>query len=177
MVTLRHPAPDDAYAIASLQALSWQTAYRGIVSDSYLDSIDVDAWAERYRTSMVEDTEGFVSYVAEIEDEIVGWAVGGPSRDSRLIYSGELFTIYLLPGYERRGIGRKLIRAVARSLVDLGFESMIVWALSENWPARRFYEALGGSYVVRGEMDIEDVALPVVSYGWRHIRVLVDSGE
>ena len=175
MVSLRQLTLEDAPAIARVQALSWQATYRGMVPDEYLDAIDVDAWAERHRGNMLDDPEGFVSYVAEADGEIVGWALGGPNRDQAMIYAAELFTIYLLPGYERRGIGRMLMKAVARSLVSLGFESMIVWVLTDNRAAREFYEALGGVYVVRGAMDLDGTDLPVVAYGWRDLGVLVEA--
>ena len=177
MIKLRHSTVDDAGAIARVQALSWQATYRGMIPQDYLDAIDVDAWAERHRGHMLEEPEGFVSYMAEEEGEIVGWALGGPNRDQRMIYSAELFTIYLLPGYERRGIGRMLMNAVARGLMSLGFESMIVWVLRDNWAAREFYEALGGAYVVRGVMDLDGTDVPVVSYGWRNLGVLLEATE
>lgn len=173
MINLRQPTPDDADAIARVQALSWQSTYRGMVPDEYLDSIEVGAWAERHRSHMESDPEDFVSYVAEVDGAIVGWALGGPNRNGESEFAGELFIIYLLPGYERQGIGRKLMSAVAKSLVGFGLESMIVWVLTENLAARRFYEALGGGYAGRGEMDLDGTPVPVVSYGWRDLNVLV----
>ena len=162
-----------------MQALSWQATYRGMVPGEYLDAIDVDAWAERYRGTMSEEPEGFVSYVAEEEGEIVGWALGGPSREQGMIYTAELFTIYLLPGYERRGIGRMLMNAMAKALMSIGFESMIVWVLTDNTAARWFYEALGGKYVGRGEMDLDGTPLPVCPMGgaiWESWLSLPDKG-
>ena len=173
MIVIRQPTLDDAGAIARVQALSWQATYRGMVPDEYLDAIDVDAWAERHRGHMLEDPEEFVSYVAEVDEEIVGWALGGPNRDQTMIYSAELFTIYLLPGYERQGIGLRLMNAVAQGLAGFGFESMILWVLTDNRPAREFYEALGGVYVVRRAMDLEGTDVPVVAYGWRDLGVLL----
>ena len=153
--------------------MSWRSAYQGIVPDDFLDAIDVNAWAERHRRDMAQDPEDYVSYVAELDGEIVGWALGGPNREQRMIYSAELFTIYLLPGYERRGIGRMLMNAVAKSLRSLGFDSMVVWVLKANQPAREFYGALGGIFVAQGEMDLDGIALPVVSYGWRDLKELL----
>ena len=172
MITIRMPALNEAASTARVHALSWKSAYRGIVPDDYLDSIDVDVWAERHRRSMLEDPEGFVSFIAEVRGEIVGWALGGPNRDPALGFSGELFTIYLLPEYLRQGIGRKLISAVAGSLLASGFESMVVWVLAENRPARRFYEALGGRYVTEKEHSIGGVSLMEVAYGWEDVREL-----
>ena len=174
-VTIRKPALNEAASTALVHALSWKSAYRGIVPDDYLDAIDVDVWAERHRLSMEEDPEGFVSFVAEMGGEIVGWALGGPNRDPAMGLSGELFTIYLLPEYLRRGIGRKLISAVAGSLQASGLKSMVVWVLAENRPARRFYEALGGSYVTEREHSIGGVSLMEVAYGWEDVRELLSA--
>ena len=175
MVVLRTPAVWDAGAIARVHALSWKSAYRGIVPDEFLDAIEVDAWAERHRRNMAEDPEGFVSYVAEVDEEIVGWALGGPNRSESSEFASELFTIYLLPEYLRQGIGRMLIAAVAKSLVACGFSSMNVWVLAENWPARRFYEALGGIYLSEKEVTIGGVSLMEVSYGWRDLGTLLEA--
>ena len=50
MITTRLAAIDDANAIARVQAEGWRSAYRGIVPDDYLDSIDIDSWADRQRS-------------------------------------------------------------------------------------------------------------------------------
>ena len=170
MLEIRRPTLDDAAGTARVHALSWKSAYRGMVPDEFLDDIDVDAWAERHRRSMAEDPEDFVPYVAEVGGEIVGWALGGPNRDPALGFSGELFTLYLLPDYVRQGIGRRLMRAVAESLVELGFESMVLWVLKDNRPARLFYEAMGGRYVAEKEHPIGGVSQTEVAYGWYDLR-------
>ena len=81
--------------------------------------------------------------------------------------------IYLLPGHWRRGIGFTLVDATARSSIDLGPSSMIVWVLAENWPARRFYEALGGQYSRERPTDIAGSPLLEVSYGWPDLSILI----
>ena len=177
MLVIRQPTLDDAFEIARVHAESWQTAYRGIVPDEFLDSIEVDVWAERHRLNMAEDPAELVSYVAEIENEIVGWALGGPNRETSNEFSCELYTIYLLPNYLQRGIGRKLMGAVAESLLGLGFESMFVGVLAENWPARKFYEAQGGIYLVEQAITIGGASLKEVSYGWKDVRALLTEGR
>lgn len=172
MITIRQPTLEDADAIARVHALSWQSTYRGIVPDEFLDDIDVAVWAERHRRNMAEDPVDFVSHVAEAHGEIVGWALGGPNRDDSLEYASELFTIYLHPDYLRRGIGRRLMAAVAGSLLAAGSGSMLVWVLSENRPARRFYEALGGRYLTEKEISIGGASLMEVAYGWEDLGAL-----
>ena len=117
-----------------------------------------------------------MTFVAETDGQVVGWAVGGPNREPGLDpdYAGELLVIYLLPGYQRRGIGHKLTVATALWVLGEGLESMIVWVLCENHPARRFYEALGGQYVRERQVQIGGFWLPEVSYGLRDLGSLLE---
>ena len=172
MAVVRYATIDDATGIARVHADSWRGAYRGIVPDDYLDAIDVDEWSERRRQDMEEMPEEWVSFVAEVNGRVVGWAVGGPNREADTDHTGELYVIYLLPEYQRRGIGLKLIVTTAAWLLDRGLRSMIVWVLAANWPARRFYEALGGAYLREQQINIGGTLLPEVAYGWSDLNCL-----
>lgn len=115
--------------------------------------------------------------MAEVEGQIVGWAVGGPNREPDLDHAGELYAIYLLPGHQRSGIGLRLTLATARWLMDIGMESMAVWVLAENHQARRFYEALGAEYCREREVEVGGAYLDEVAYGWSHLGYLFTFGE
>ena len=97
---------------------------------------------------------------------------GRPNREADTDHTGELYVIYLLPEYQRRGIGLKLIVTTAAWLLDRGLRSMIVWVLAANWPARRFYEALGGAYLREQQINIGGTLLPEVAYGWSDLNCL-----
>ena len=118
-----------------------------------------------------------MSFVAEVEGQIVGWAVGGPNREPRLDHAGELYAIYLLSGHQRNGIGLELTVATAHSLADAGMDSMVVWVLAANQQARRFYEALGGEYFQEREVEIGGAHLSEVSYGWPDLSRLITLAE
>lgn len=173
---LRHAVIDDAAGIARVRAESWRHAYRGIVPDAYLDAIDVDEWAERQRRNMERQPQDLISLVAETEGLIAGWAASGPNRDADYAYAGELYTIYLLPEYQRRGIGTALTIATARWLVSRGMHSMLLWVLEDNHPARRFYEALGGQLCGTSQTQIAGPRLPEVAYGWTDLSGLIAGG-
>ena len=172
MVDIRQARIGDADGIARVRAESWRAAYRGIVPDDYLDGIDVAEWAERQRRNMENQSVDSVSLVANDGDLIVGWTALGPNRMADLPYAGELYTIYLLPSHWRRGIGRLLMAAAAQSSMHMGMKSMILWVLAENWPARRFNEALGGTLVSEHRYTIGGVSLPEVAYGWSGLSAL-----
>ena len=75
---------------------SWQEAYRGIVSDRYLDSMTVEATTARAR-QFPENT-----LVAKDREKVVGFAVYGSSRDEDLMNAGEVIAIYVLSEYYNR---------------------------------------------------------------------------
>ena len=173
MVEIRRATIEDAPVIARVQADSWRSTYKGIVPDHYLDSIDVREWAERRRRSLTNPGDGVVSHVAEVEREVIGWAVGGPNRDTDSTYAGELYAIYLRRDHQRRGIGRRLTMATAEDLLDSGIGSMLAWALADNRPARRFYEALGAEYVQERQIAVGGASLRETAYGWGDLERLV----
>jgi predicted GNAT family acetyltransferase len=87
------------------------------------------------------------------------------------VHVDELYTAYLLRQYQRRGLGRRLLGAVARGLLADGKRSMLAQVLAEN-PSRPFYEAIGGKVLGGEEMEIGGAALEVEVYGWDDIRTL-----
>ena len=177
MVRIRRATVEDASAMARVHAESWRSTYRGIVPDHFLDSIDVQEWTERRRRSLTNPSDGVVSHVAEVGREVIGWAVGDPNRDMDSPYAGELYAIYLLLDYQRRGIGHRLTMATAEGLLDSGIGSMLAWALADNWPARRFYEALGAEYVQERQIAIGGASLREAAYGWDDLGRLVAMRE
>ena len=171
-VHIREATVADAAAIARVHVDSWRTTYPGIVPDEYLASLDIEEREGRWRAILRAVSQDF-RYVAESQDgEIVGFGGGGPERSNDPVYRGELYAIYLLEESQRRGIGRLLTAAVVRRLVGSSMRSMITWALAENMPTRRFYEALGGEYVREQDITIGGASLVEVAYGWKDISGL-----
>jgi ribosomal protein S18 acetylase RimI-like enzyme len=103
--------------------------------------------------------------------------MGGPERSNHPLYTGEIYVLYLLPVYQRQGIGRQLTISVVERLVEQGMDSLLIRVLKVNAPARRFYEALGGQLVPDVEEQIEDggAVLEQVAYGWREVSELLHS--
>ena len=172
-IDIRKAVAADAAAIARVHAQSWRTTYAGIVPDDTLDSIDVREWEQRRRDQLANSEDREFSYVAVDRDQIVGWAVGGPERSGDVDFKGELYAIYLLEEYQRRGIGRQLTEAVVSRLVGSGMGSILIWVLADNAPARHFYEAIGGQFVREQDITIGGASLVEVAYGWKDISVLV----
>ena len=172
-VRIREAVQADAGAMARVHIEMWRTAYAGIVPDEHLAGLSYERREAVWVQILSRDEPAQCNFVAETGGgEIVGFAGGGPEREGDRVYRGELYAIYLLQEHQRRGIGRRLACAVARGLLSSGFDSMLLWMLEDNRPARRFYESLGGVEVGRKAIEIGGADLVEVSYGWRDITGL-----
>ena len=137
----------------------------------FLASLDETGYADRWRRFIGDGSTR--AYVVEDEGVAVGFASGGRERAGEAGYTGELYAIYVADGFQGRGHGRELVRAVVAGLREMGLEDMIIWVLRDNTPARTFYERLGGAYVRSQPITIGSAALEEVSYGWPrldHVR-------
>lgn len=172
----------DAEGIARAHVASWRAAYRVVIADATLDNLSVAEraamWGARLETLAGDPPRGEALFVAvDARDEVRGfaracWTLPPASGKPSAPYDGELYAIYMAPGYEGRGVGRRLVGAVARWLAADGLRSLLVWALVDN-PYRGFYAALGGELVLEREITIEGQALTEVGYGWPDIQALI----
>ena len=171
-VRIREAEASDAEAIARVRVQSWQSTYRGLLPEEYLQSLSVDDHARNWRSILsARGLQGF-TYVAESEDgTVTGFALGGAERTGDARYTGELYAIYLLQAQQRQGVGKRLIAAVARRLLEEGMASMLVWVLAEN-PSRWFYEAMGGEYLYEKPIYIAGGEYVEAAYGWPDIGEL-----
>jgi GNAT superfamily N-acetyltransferase len=114
-------------------------------------------------------------YVAEDADgQIIRFASGGPERTGDQVYTGEVYALYLLEGWQRRGIGRGLTVTLVTQLLHAGLTSLLIWGLAQNG-SRRFYEALGGQLVREKMVTIGGAQLLEVAYGWLETRRIIET--
>jgi ribosomal protein S18 acetylase RimI-like enzyme len=147
--SIRWATPADAAGLAEVHVVAWQRAYRGILGDDFLDSMDFgsrEAWWAGYLG------RGARVSVSEREGMIVGFCNAGASSDAGW---GEIFAIYVHPDHWGTGLGRELMVAGESSLVASGFDRALLWVLEENRRARDFYERRGWSQ--GGPIKIEDI--------------------
>ncbi len=164
---IRPALQDDAAEIARVHVAAWRSSYRGLLADDFLASLSEAGYTDRWRR-VIGDGASRV-FVVEEQTEIVGFASGGRERAGESGFAGELYAIYIVAGSQRKGHGRKLVRAIAAALREMGLRDMIVWVLRDNAPAREFYERLGGIYVRAQPITIGTTTLEEVSYGWRDL--------
>jgi GNAT superfamily N-acetyltransferase len=146
-IIVRAATSADAEAIADINVKAWQLAYRGIMSDSYLDGLAkgkaVAAQRHRDRIDRPHGPRTF-ELVAEHDGEVVGWLRAGPTRDDdRHETQGEIRAVYVLPDAWRAGVGSALMTTALERLSNDGYTKATLWVFEENARARLFYERFG----------------------------------
>jgi GNAT superfamily N-acetyltransferase len=156
----------DVGRVSEIRVRGWQTAYRGLMPQSYLDALSVGEDAERRRAHFGRGAGDVVNLVAEQGGKVVGWAAHGPYRDGEVrTPDAELYALYVDTGHIGTGVGRALLEESVRQAGALGHPRMYLWVLRDNAPARHFYERAGFHADGAEEpFEVAGAAVPEVRY-------------
>jgi len=155
---IREARLEDAAGLAMVHVTSWQEAYRGLIDQAFLDSLDVFGRTETWDRMLRQHRARVL--VAEGDEGVIGFCSVGQSGDEGW---GEVFSIYLSPDHWGRGVGRRLLSSGEQALSEAGEERGLLWVLDTNRRARAFYErqgwALGKPIRIErfGEHDVTEV--------------------
>lgn len=144
--SFRPATSDDIPRIAVIHVAAWEAAYRGLIDDEALNARTVERrtsqWKEFFTDQRFADHSVFV---AEVNNEIVGFAHVGPSDDDDVDQTSTMnvFALYLDPSRRGRGLGRALLDHVGEEGAAAGYKLATLYVLKGNDPASRFYEKLG----------------------------------
>jgi ribosomal protein S18 acetylase RimI-like enzyme len=147
---------------------SWHANYRGLVPDEQIEARSLDVRRDQWRKCF--DDPARITLVAQEREQIQGFASALLIDAKTHGFESYLQTLYLLPEVQGRGIGRDLLRELARRLRERGITSMALRTLRLN-RARTFYERLGARLVPEGIANDAGQFDDVV-YAFDDIRVL-----
>lgn len=150
-IIIRNIVETDIPAVVDIQFEGWKTAYKGIIEESYLNSMNKKEREQKRKN----DYNKSLFIVATLNNEVVGFC-----RYSENVISTdgedcdcEVMSLYVKPELKQQGIGKTLLNYAKSDLRNKGKRKMVLWCLKENYPSRRFYEKMGGKII--GEHDIE----------------------
>lgn len=171
---VREADVEDAATIGDVHVATWRAAYRGILRQESLDTMSDVRHAAMWADILDNSDRRGVTMVAEVaEDGVVGFADCVVERGQNNQTRAEITALYVLPRWQRQGIGRQLVAAGARALIGAGATSLVIWALEKN-PARRFYAKIGGASAGKREITVFGERVTEVGYRWDDARTLLD---
>lgn len=154
---IRNIQEEDIPSVVDIKITGWQTAYKGMIDDTVLNSFDREKEIEKRKKDYNDN--GFI--VAESNSEIVGFCryidsnKFTPDMDN---VDCELMALYVKPSLKYNGIGTKLFEYVTEDLKKKNKTTMILWCLKDNEPSKKFYTKMGGMLV--GERTFEKASKP-----------------
>ena len=182
-VAVRDAVMADWPAIARLQIETWRAAYRGILTDAFLDG-PVEAertalWRERFRRDPGADQITVLAEATPMEvtdralREPLGFCCILAGEDP--VWGSLIDNLHVRPGHWGGGLGRVLLRAAALRVPPPHREAALyLTAFEANPRACSAYDAWGGTVVERClKTGGDGVPRAVLRYRWRDPETLV----
>ena len=170
---LRPAQPEDALAVAGVHVRSWQAAYRNILPDEYLNQLRPEDRAAKYDFATRDPLKP--QTIVAVEEEmnpaihrsaiIMGFATVMPVTDSEMPGYGELCALYIDPQQWGQGIGVALLSAARAQMLEQGLRHAILWVLTGNVRAERFYQHHGwAADGIRRKATVWDIEVDEIRY-------------
>ena len=153
-IVIRNATINDAEKVAKIKIEGWQTSYRGIIDDKFLDDMDINIEVEKRKRNIKDEA---LIVVAELNNEVVGFCLYRSFNSTPETHPKnadcELTALYVKSSLKGNGIGKKLMQYVMDNLNKQGKKQMILGCFKENYPSRAFYEKMGGK-VLKTEKNL-----------------------
>lgn len=132
---IRKATMNDAEGRGYVHYQCWIETYTDVFPNEVMEKISL----ERSVKSAKEHPEN--TFVAIVDQKIVGVACYVESRDEDLQNTGEIMAIYVLNDYKNIGLGKALMHVCYKELSS--FKNIILWVLESNKKAIGFYKSEG----------------------------------
>jgi len=186
-IEIRPASAADEPIITQIRRETWLAAYAQIIDPELIERVTAprdgaSAAPPPERTSLVAEARS----AAAVADArvVVGYASYGPERSVAAAVAvgsggpgakpgwytpaglaaetGELYALYVAPAHWSTGAGRALTDAALDGLRAAGYQRVVLWTLTENARARRFYDKAGfapdgATNVLAGLGDVEEL--------------------
>lgn len=172
---VRSGIADDAEKIAAIFVETWRATYPGMLPDRVLVRMSDEAQG-MYWARILGSRRGreLVRVAVGADGSLAGFGSAGPERHGTR-FEGEVYTLYVRPDWQNRGVGRKLICALFQGLRERDCRQAMLWVVAAN-PSRFFYEALGGQKSYERTEKLWGMEVAQIGYRWPDLSKLFVEG-
>lgn len=162
--SVREAIIDDAFQLAEINYNWWTQSYRGIIDNSFLDTIDLERKKEKMIDFMKNDNWKSIRLVYELDGKILWFVHWGEKRDEEVPYEAEIYAIYVDPSTQGKGIWKTLMNSILETPYFKDKKSFYLRTLKNKPETRWFYEKLWGKVFIEKEHEIGGKKYPMVGY-------------
>ena len=163
---IRKAILSDAKNIAILIVSGWQTAYKGLINQNFLNSMSISKMTEGWSKNIASQNKDNHIFVYENNNKILGVIRFGKPDDENSSYNAEIHVLYVEPSLKRQGIGTKLFNFAKDYFIKNNTINMIIWCLKGNIPSINFYKKMGGKIVDTRKSVVNNIKLEEVEIAY-----------
>ncbi|WP_245458835.1 MULTISPECIES: GNAT family N-acetyltransferase [unclassified Rhizobium] len=146
-IAIRPALADDVADMARLHRAIWCDTYRDLAPADAYRVLDEDFRRVRWADMLANPRRDQRVLLAEQGERLVGiGAINAPS-DAVFEGRGEIKSLYIDASIKCQGLGRRLMRELARELLSMGYSGAALGVVVGNEPAIAFYRALEGRLI------------------------------
>lgn len=158
-IHIRLAGVQDAVGIADVAQRTWKDAYAGIILPAAQERF-LGRWYTPAALGQAMGRSESWFYVAAVEEQVIGFAQFMMRQDKR----GELTRIYVLPEWQRRGAGSRLLKLGLDALSTHGAQEVFVHVEKDNARGTGFYERRGFRPVRTFSLELPEQNLEMIEY-------------
>ena len=155
---IREATLEDAGIIGDIIVAAWRSAFTGIIDPAFPVSMKSAHFAAIIAENIKKGLETI--FVFEQEGSVKGFISGRADFKSGL---SEIVGFYILPDYQKKGIGKALFNTAESFYSQNGCKEMRLRTL-RNAENNEFYRKLGGIGRGCGTIDIGDGSYPGIEF-------------
>jgi GNAT superfamily N-acetyltransferase len=185
MTTIALATERAAAGIAKVYVDTWRSTYAALLPHRMLLGMSYErqtrewSWVIRNRAEQqpvivaADPNYGVVGFISFGPSRLGDRPAGGRFAGEGHATVGEIYTLYVHPDFQERGVGRRLVAAAFAAMIDKGCGSSFLWVLRDN-PSRYFYERVGGKAVAERRERLWGCMLDQICYGWPDLTQAVE---
>lgn len=163
-ISVRRGIDDDIPSVSEVYLRSVAGSYAGILPDEHLRGHSAEQRVEAVHDRKANETYRFLVLEHEMDGVVGSIDYAFPESDN-FDHDGRIFSFYLIPEFQRKGLGGFLFRRCLRQMRSEGCSSVCLDTFEAN-PYRHFYEKMGGKVIGSGNHEVSGREMPTVVYGW-----------
>ena len=152
MLEIRKSYPTDAYALINISDITWKNAFYDILPNGILhDNIhNIEKRVRHLQDQINENNRIFVA----LEDGVpIGYIFYAKAQNVVYDAAAEIRSIYILPEFQKQGIGTKLFENVLEEIKHLGYTEATIGVDKNNYIALHLYQSKGFTNILYDGKD------------------------